>query len=52
MSPIPRDISPELGLVDPEPASLPRLQLTPAGWLARQRPKALVAEPHGGGTIR
>src|SRR5438067_12470468 len=40
MSPIPRDISPELVLVDPELAPLARLQLPEPGWLSRQQPRA------------
>jgi hypothetical protein len=51
MGPIPRDINPHVGLVDPELASLPRLHRTESGWLARQRPTPLVLEPDGGGPI-
>jgi hypothetical protein len=50
MSPIPRDISPQLGLVDTELASLPRLQLAEPSWPGRQRLTVLALEP-GGGTI-
>ena len=51
MSPIPRDISPQLGMVDTELAPLPRLQLAEPSWPGRQRLTMLVLGPGGGGTI-
>jgi hypothetical protein len=51
MSPIPRDISPELVLVDPELASLARMHLPEPGWLGSRHLTAFEPDGVPGGSI-
>jgi hypothetical protein len=51
MSPIPREISPDLVLVDPELASLARMHLPEPGWLGTRHLTAFEPDGVAGGSI-